>query len=356
MVTIIFPGASWDQLFAKLPELFAGINWGKAIPDLAMLGIVFGQPLYVMRAQKVERLTLSPEGIRYTSPLPSILKRFKPDWFLPWSLVSKAELGTLNGKLVNSALVQLTLVTSSEKRRIRAAVWVDPENYTRPVTRFKFTLTPITPSHDEILKSVMSSEVLQYISRNVPHFSVGSTLNNAEVFTSLEKNPHGRIAIGIIFALFAYTFLDVILGPESYIDDPSSLLHIYISAGVVGAMLSGAWLYRSTLTVTEKTGLAILIGAVVGFAMIPGALRINALTDFNHANTYDYKVTQGTNRVVLRPVVDGMPDIDYFATNRFWGKFDKNMTYPVQIHKGILGFYQFNSSAIADDIHKHEND
>lgn len=357
--TVIFPNASWDQLLAKLTEFLSKIDWShidwtNTVLNLAMLGFVFGQILYLTRAQKLERLTLSSDGIQYISPLPSILKQFKPDWFLPWRQVNTAELGTFNGRLVNSAHVQLTLSSSSEKRSIFAALWVDSENYSRPVSRFKFTLTPMTQTHDEILKSVMASEVLQYISRNVPHLPIDSTLNKAEVSTSLEKNPHGRIAIGIISLLMVYALFDLTLGPESYIDDPSSLLYIYIPAGIIGATLSGAWLYKSTLAIAEKIGLAMLIGVLVAVAMLPGALRINALTDSNSANTYDYFVTQDKDGVVLRPVVEGMPTIDYFAKNKFWGKFGKDDTYPVLIHKGSLGFYQFNSSAIVDDIHSRE--
>ena len=98
-----------------------------------------------------------------------------------------------------------------------------------------------------------------------------------------------------------------------------------------------------------------LIGVLVAVAMVPGSLRINALTDSHAKSSYEYLVTLSNDGVILRPVVNGLPTIDYFAKNRFWGKFDKNATYPVQVHKGSLGFYQFNSSAIADDIHSHEN-
>lgn len=358
LLTVIFPNVSWDQLFAKLAESLGKIDWShvdwtNTVFNLVMLGFPFGLFLYSIRAQKLERLTLSPDGIQYTSPLPSIFKRFKPDWFLPWNQVNKAELGALYGRLESSAIVQLTLSTLSEKRSIFAALWVDPENYSHPVSRFKFTITHMAKTPDEILKSVMASEVLQYISRNVPHLTIDSTLNKADS-TSLEKNSHGRIAIGVIFLLVIYALFDFTLGPESYIDDPLSLLYIFIPAGICGAILSGAWLYRSTLATAEKIGLSLLIGVIVAVAMLPGALRINAFTDSNSANTYDYFVTQDENGVVLRSVVDGMPTIDYFAKNKFWGKFGKDDTYPVLIHKGSLGFYQFNSTAIVDDIHSSE--
>ena len=357
-IITIFPDAPWEQLPAKLTERIGTVDWWHAffrhLDAVAILGIVLGQILYQIRAKKLERLTLSPDGIRYTSPLPHVLKRFKPDWLLQWGQVKKAELGTLNGRLIQPGLVLLTFTSESGKRKIYPTHWVDPENFSPPVSRFKLTLTPIAQPHDKILESVLASDVMRFISKNVPNINIDSTFNKAEVFTSLEKNPHGRIAIVIIFLLMAYTFLDFIGGPESYIDDPSSLLHIYISAGIIGAILSGAWLYKSTLVFAEKIGLAMLIGGLVAVAMLPGALRINSFTDSNSANTYDYFVTQSTDGVVLRPVVDGMPNIDYFAKNKFWGRFEKDDTYPVLIHKGSLGFYQFNSSAIADDIHNRE--
>lgn len=362
ITAVIFPEARWDLLFAKLLERlgkfdwahidWTQIDWTNNLLNLAMFGLMFGQILYFSRAQKIERLTLSLDGIRYTSPLPSIFKQFKPDWFLPWSQINRAELGTLNGRLISSEFILLTLFTSSEQRRIIATLWIDAKKYTRPKFQFKFT--PMTQSHDEILKLVMSSEVLCYIGKNVPHLSIDSKLNSAEVITSLEKNPHGKIAIGIVSLLMAYAFFDTILGSESYIDEPMSLLHIYFSAGIVGVILSGIWLYKSTLATSEKVGLAMLIGFLVAVAMLPGALRVNAMTDSN-PKIYDYQVTTNNDGVVLSPVVEGMPAIYYFAKNKFWTQFNKNDTYPVQIHKGSLGFYQFNSSITIDDIHSHQD-
>jgi hypothetical protein len=210
------------------------------------------------------------------------------------------------------------------------------------------------PPRDEIIDSLMTSEVMRYISNNVPHIAIDTTLGKTEVFTSLEKNPHGRVAIGIVILLMLYAIIDFVAVPDSYIDEPFSLLPIFISAGIIGAILSGIWLYKSSLPLGEKTGLAFLIGMLVAVAMIPGALRINALTDTNGTTTYNYYVTQGTNSVVLKPIADGMPAIDYFSKNGFWEKFGPYDTFHVQIRKGVLGFYQFNSSVIVDDIRSYE--
>ena len=348
------PDISWVQLSTKLSEKFSTVNWAhvfiKRLDFVAVYCFLFGQIWYLNRARKLERLTLSPEGIQYTSPLPYSLKRLRPDWSLSWEQVEKAELG-MNGMLYNPEFVLLTFMYGTKKRRIFPTRWVDPENYSQPIFRFKFTFK--APARDEMLKSVMATEVVRYISKNIPTVTVAASLASITVSNSLEKNPHGRIAMGIIFLLIVYAIIDFIIGPESYIDAPSSLAYIYIFAGIIGAALSAIWLYKSTLAAAEKGGLAILIGVVVSAAMLPGALRINAFTDKNGLVAYNYFVTQSKHSVVLRPVVDEMPVIDYFAKNKFWESFGKDDTYPVMIRKGGLGFYQFDSASVVDDIHNH---
>ena len=350
---LIYPEATWGELIQKLGQFLAHINWGKALGNLALVGAGVGQIIYLRWAEQRERLTLSPDGLRYASPLPASLKRLHPDWFLSWNQISKVELSAPQNHLANATLVLMTLHTPSGKRRIRPAVWVDPETYARPATRFSLRLTTVKPQREEIIKEVMASEVMCYFAEHAPHLVIDSRLEHTSSATSLETNPHGRIATGIVFALMLYAFLDAIAGPESYIDAPSSLLHIYIASGVVGVVLAWAWLRRSQLPILERVGLAALIGVLVGVAMVPGALRINALTDSASSKSYDYFVTSSADGIVLRPVNDGLPNIDYFARHQYWDKYSRGEIYPVQVHKGILGFYQFNSSVIIDDIHNH---
>lgn len=350
------PEVSWGAAVGKSLESlrtikWSQLNWSKMLSSLAMIGFAFVQIIYLNWAKKNERLTLSPDGIRYTSPLPVSLKRLQPDWFLPWNGISTIELDALNGRLINANLVRMTLTSPTEKRRIFPAVWVDPTTYSRPASRLSFPFTPMAVQRDEIVREVTASEVMRHISGNAPHIAIASNLDRAANHTSLEKNPHGRVATGIVFLLMLYAFLDFIAGPESYIDPPSSLLHIYIPAGVAGAILAWVWLRKSSLATAEKFGLAMLIGVLVGVAMLPGALRINALTDSSGSKTRDYFVTPSADGVVLRPVMDGLPSIDYFARHPYWDKYSNGELYPVQVHKGILGFYQFNSSVIVDDIH-----
>lgn len=350
---LFVPDMSWSELLAKLERMLAGLNWGKALPNLAMLVLATVQMAYLYRAAKHERLTLTPEGLRYASPLPDSLKRLWPDWSLSWNEIQKAELGARSSHAVNAIHVLLTLHTASGKRRVVPALWVDPVNYERTSLRQSFRLVSLRASSDEIVKDVMASRIIGYIAEHVPHLVVESRLGKAADMVGIEKDLHGKAALVIIFALILYAFIDALAGPESYIDPPSSLLHIYGIAGAAAALVAWMWLRHSLLPAAERAGLALLIGTVLGVAMIPGALRINGMTAPEPTATSEYYVSQDAEGVVLRPVQDGLPSIDYFARHAYWDKYIDGDLYPVRVHKGVLGFYQFDSSIIIDDIHNH---
>lgn len=355
LVSLFFlfvPDMNWGELLAKLERVLANINWGKALANLAMLSLAAVQFVYMYRAARYERLILTPEGIRYASPLPDSLKRLWPDWSLSWGEIQKAELGARGSHAVNAIHVLLTLHTSAGKRRVTPAVWVDPVSFERPSLRQAFRLVSMRAHSEEIAREVMTSRIMRYISDHVPHLAVESRLGKAADMVSIEKDPHGKVALVIIFALILYAFFDALAGPESYIDPPSSLLHIYGIAGAAAAIAAWLWLRRSLLPVAERAGMALLIGAVIGVAMVPGALRINGMTAPEPTATSEYFVTQDAEGVVLRPVKDGLPSIDYFARHRYWDKYIEGDLYPVRVHKGVLGFYQFDSEVIIDDIHR----
>ena len=353
VLVFLAPDAALESALVRLSHFdWSKVNWGKGVGALAMLGAALCQLIYFRWSEKRERLTLSSEGIRYTTPLPDSLKHLHPDWFLSWHEISRVELSAPKGHLANANVVSMTFYASSGKRRICPVMWVDPLTYLRPASRFSFRLSALpTYSRDEIVSEVMASAVLRYVTEHQPQIAIESRLEKMVSATSLEKDRHGRIAIAIIFGLMLYAFMDTLAGPESYIDAPSSLLHIYIVTGVLGALLSWAWLRRSLLPVAERAGLAFLVGLVVGVAMVPGALHINAYTDSATSSHHDYLVTFDAEGVVLRPVNDSLPSIDYFARHHYWDKYAKGDVYPVQVHRGIFGFYQFNSSVIIDDIH-----
>ncbi len=356
-------GVGWLDAAASLWAKFrATVDWHDAVSairqggaPLVQLGIVLVLILLMGRAKRLERLILSPDGIRYVSPLPHFFKRFLPDWSLAWSQVQAVELGFPAGvrpqRRTSPNVVLMSFVGPKERRRIAPMLWVDPENYTAPkILREAFRIRLRAEPGVDIMKVISECEVLRYLAAKQPRIKANWKATPIETMTSLEKNPHARIAMAILALLLLYTFIDLGMGPESYIDDPRQLAGLYVVTGITAAVLSCIGLSRSTLKSGEIYGLAVLLGAVAGFAMIPGALRINQYVGDNPLVTYDCRVIRDKDAIILQPLAPGIPPIRYFADNEYWVKFKKDDVYPVRIRKGILGFYQFDSSTIAERI------
>ena len=342
----------WDKLPVQLLHAIKA-DPGNALLLVAMLGYLFFLPVYQRRASKTERLILSKQGIRYISPLSGLLKRFKPDWTLAWSEVSKIEIVIPSSLIRNPDFIGITLTAGLNKRKIIPIRWINPENYTRPGLREGFRLFKVK-SHAEdisdIKKAVLAAEAARYIAENINIPIIDAQLNKITTPESLEKDPYGRIAAFLVILLLGYAIIDIMRGPESYVNDPLDNLKLYVTAGVIGTILSGLWLSRGELSIGTKAGLALFIGIMIGVAMVPGALRINVALDKNGIVTHAYRVTQGDDGVVLQPLEPGWPVINYFAKDKYWKKFGKDDVYPVQVRKGTLGFYQFNSATIIKDI------
>ena len=247
--------------------------------------------------------------------------------------------------------VRISFITSSAKQKIFPTHWVHPERHgLKNIFKPNWAFLSRKNSDAELAQLIAKSEVGRYLAEKLPHISIGLPVTVKVTMYSLERNKHGRIATGIIFLLLVYTIVDLMAGPESYIDHPPLLTYLQVAAGVVAIVLSGLWLSKSALLSAEKIGLAVMIGVLAAIAMWPGALRINALFDNKGLVEYDCQVIQGAGSVILQPFNKEIPAIDYFATNKYWEKFGKDDLYPVKIRKGVLGFYQFNSAEIVKRI------
>jgi len=326
-------------------SLFA--SWDNQVRLIVFFIIFPGFFAFGLRAQKLERLLLSPEGIRYVSPFPAFLKRFMPDWSLQWSEVTSLALKPpkLGGSSPNLAALHIAYAGGEQK--IRPFHWADPATFTPRRKGALFSLKPFVRNEKSLQDHIMESDVVRYIRRHVPEIPFQSNLDDpAFTPTALEKDVHGKVCTALIFLMMVYTVADILVGPQAYIELPPFMF--YLAAGVAGAALAGVSLARSKLALSEKYGLALLVGAVVAVAMLPGALRINAL--FNNAETQPYQVVKNRNSIVLRPLAGGWPSIDYFADNSYWNQFGKDAIYPVKVRKGILGFYQFDAAAITDEM------
>jgi len=346
----IFPAVNWADLpWGKLPDKLSR-GFAASPEQIVILIFIPAYLTFINRAKKYERLILSPEGIRYISPMPEFFKRWLPDWSLAWSEIKAIELRPSKLAGGSATMATLALAHGTGERTICPLLWADPQTYIAPRKMvFTLSLSFSRPPVVSAEKDIPASEVMRYLRQYRPDIPVASKLNDSSQRPiDLEKDPHGKVGILLIFLLIAYAIIDLFIGPESYIDQPPHLF--YFASGLLAALLAGIWLSRSKLHLAEKIGLALLIGMVTSVTMLPGTLRINAL--LNNAEVHEYRVIRSGNGILLQPLDEGIPHIVYFADNDYWARYGKDDTYPVKIRKGILGGYQFDVASITDEIHR----
>lgn len=192
MFATVLPDETWDQRWSRMIDYvnnidWSQINWARAVVNSVASALFLLPFLYIFRAKRMERLTLSADGIMYTSPFPSFLSQFCPDWFVPWDELTRAELNGPQDRRARADLVELILSGPTEVRRLAPALWIDPEKSSPQPLRHKFSTSSSTQSQNEILELVMDSEVIRYISKTRPNLSIDSNIGTGIAAPSPKK-------------------------------------------------------------------------------------------------------------------------------------------------------------------------
>ena len=162
----------------------------------------------------------------------------------------------------------------------------------------------------------------------------------------LFKSP-AAIACLILTVLVAfYALLDGVYWPgDNYAEDmPYSL---FLVVGLVSAVIAGIALRYTILPVWEKAGLAALLGIVMALAAVPGALRINGMTDETGSAMHTYVLEE---KGMLEPQQAHLPIIEQPVYAPFWQDQPVGSTWEFKLRKGVLGFWQYDSRTVLKQI------
>jgi len=179
--------------------------------------------------------------------------------------------------------------------------------------------------------------------------AVGS--GRADAGFALEKNRFSLFAMVLIALMGLYALIDTMLNREAFVVEPDLIGIILLSLLVI--VVSYLALKKGRIPVTERLGLAVILGVVFGLATPPALLRLNQLTDDEGLITYRYLLN---NELKLVPVENQEGDLPvlYFPDNKeFWKHFDDNSQHDISLRKGGLGFYQVNMSPIYRDMREY---
>jgi hypothetical protein len=305
--------------------------------------------VYIYLSHQRERIFLTQSGIHYQSPWPSFLQWIKPDWFMKWSQIRIAYFKPSIFKFVPGPLsMTLVLETAFFHRKIVPCAWIDlnEPKETRPSMQWH-SFSPLQTKH-----VIPHCPVMKYLNKmgiETKAEQIEKVLKEQPSNFSLESNPHSLIATILIFGFIAYGLIDSLINQEIYAQTP--LYEIYIGGGILMALFVIIWLIRAKIPKRESFMIALLIGGIFGFALYPGLLRINQLTDINGLQTHKYVLQEDYS---LKPFRNSTLPHLYFEENlEYWSHFEWESIHEIELRKGGLDFYQVNMAPIYADMRQY---
>jgi len=317
----------WKSLRERPDHLFAAI----AAP-FVLLYLAVEQP-----ARLKDRIVVDETGIAFQRPARFRLPLTPRAWSVFWSRLKKAELGPPLG-----SSVMLTLSDGAHMRRIIVGEWVTPDTPNETVKalmkqRLQGRRKRIAP--EEALRLAEETPLLRALrARGV---AIQRPDASSPLVFDLFKNRHAMVAVIVLGMIGLYGAVDLIALDETYAGFfPWAT---WISGGVVAAVLSYLWLSRAKLPFVIAAVLSLMVGLDAGFAMYPGLLRLNRITDTAGAQPHEYVLRE---YVRLEPREAGLPVIDFKHGREYWRQFQPGAAYTLYLRRGGLGFYQLDLAPV----------
>jgi hypothetical protein len=158
---------------------------------------------------------------------------------------------------------------------------------------------------------------------------------------ALDKNPHTIAALVVLFGAIAYGLGDFFVNTETYAEAPLYL--VYGGGGLFAALATLTWLRGAGIPRPESLGLSVMVGLAIGFALYPGLLRINQLTDARGLQTYAYHLQDD---LTLTPSNPALPELSFPSTREYWESLEPGSVHALRLRQGSLGFYQIDMAPL----------
>jgi hypothetical protein len=332
--------------FAQMPEKLRK-DPTQLIEFLLLLFAAPAHLWYMRRAAKFQRVFLDETGIRYQSPMPEFLRSLRPSWSLQWSQLRELRIA-LPRSMSHPNFVSLEFDAGQVKQKLhQALIWIPadaagqaafPEEPAKKDSFFTFRPSALDPK--EILRRVEQSAIVRYAKQAGVKVTSGPMRQTG---FALESNRHTLAATVLVIALLFYAVFDIAVYDESYAVEPPLVL--FALGGAIAALAGMLWLASTGAPRAVTLGLALFIGGAAGFALYPGALRLNEATDSHGLRAYDYRLKE---YAVFEPLDPALPNLDFSNYSDYWGQFKLGTTHQFELRKGGLGFYQVNMAPVRE--------
>lgn len=172
-----------------------------------------------------------------------------------------------------------------------------------------------------------------------------ATFDPARDFDLLKSHAAiGCLALTVLIAVYA--LLDGVYWPgDNYAADLPYMLFVIV--GLVASVIAAIALRFTILPGLEKAGIACVLGIAMALAAVPGALRVNGMTDETGSTTHTYVLRE---KGVLEPQQADLPEIVLPVYAQFWLDQPVGSTWEFKLRKGMLGFWQYDSRTVLKQI------
>ncbi len=320
-----------ESLWQKPDTLFAAI-----VAPFVLLYLAVEQP-----ARLKDRIMMDATGIAFQRLARWRLPLTPRPWSIPWTRLRKAELRVSFGPAT------LMLSDGDHTRRIIVDEWVAPD--TSPETAkllLKQSLQRrqkrIAP--EEALRLAGESPLLRAL--RMRGVTIQQPDGSSPLVFDLFKNRHAIFAVALLAVIAAYGVFDLVMLDETYAGHYPWT--IWALAGAIAAVLVYRWLNAARLPFVVALVLSVMIGLDTGFALYPGLLRLNQLTDTAGMRPYGYVLRE---YVRLEPVGTDLPVIEFHQGIEYWQQFKPGSSYTLYLRRGGLDFYQLDLAPVYAETH-----
>ena len=328
--------------------------WGSLIEDVwdlvlfvAVVLVTLAQFVYLARVRRLERLILTDMEIRYQSALPKALQFMLPEWSAKWNEITRAYFRQKKGAY-GPGSIELVLATyRGEEHKLRPYLWAAPEGI-ESQSPWRMLRQAQSMRLMELRRIILNSPVVRFVGAHLSRFEAEASWDKVAFPFALETSRRSLVALTLCAALITYGLADFVINEETYASQPP--FRFFAVFGLLAAMIAGLWLRAGEIPITERVGLAIVLGVTFGAALYPGVLRINQLTDRVGLETYLYQLqSEGS----LEPLQAGPPVLRFPKYADYWSSFSVGSLHEFRLRKGGLGFYQVDMAPINEAMREY---
>lgn len=330
------PREVWQKLKEKIAEKPIGFSLNALVLVLGLLQIVFMKFYH-----KEAKLIISRLGIEHHSGKYSLFSSEK-SWRASWGEIKSLKFQFKQSIWSPFQSADLIVDLGVRQHTIETFKWGDINDPNFDLYNPQNTMSS---DKDKTISKLQFHPLYLYLQKLDKAPAIPDLGSKQAARFNLFSGASSMSVVVVLFVIILYAIVDSIILNESYIE--GALWEWHVAFGIVAGLLSFFLLKLSHVPVTESVTVSVLLVVAIVFALYPGVLRINQLTDSQGLVRYEY--VKRSSFLYEAPKNADLPPLqlsEFADFHEYWQQFAVGSTYQFELRRGGLGFYQYNQQPI----------